>query len=157
MNLEETRAKITAFLACRRVAVVGVSRDPKAYSNGLFRDLRDRGYDVVPVNPHAAELEGAKVFPTVAAIAPAVEAAMVCLPAAAAEKAARDCADAGIKRVWFTAPGKAKAEYKAAVDFCEGAGVSVIPGFCPNMYLEKPVFVHRIHGFLAKAFGRAPK
>ena len=41
------------FLAQRRIALVGVSRNPRDLSRTLFRELRRRGYDVVPVNPDA--------------------------------------------------------------------------------------------------------
>jgi len=42
------------FLAQRRIALVGVSRDPRDLSRALFRELRGRGYDVVPVHPQLA-------------------------------------------------------------------------------------------------------
>jgi predicted CoA-binding protein len=44
--------------------MVGVSRNPKDFSPGLFRDLRRRGYDMVPVNPLIMELEGQKSYPS---------------------------------------------------------------------------------------------
>ena len=35
------------FLACKRVAVTGVSRTPKTHgSNNVYRRLRERGYEV---------------------------------------------------------------------------------------------------------------
>lgn len=39
------------FLVLRRIALVGVSRDPKDFSRVLFREMCDKGYDMVPVNP----------------------------------------------------------------------------------------------------------
>ena len=44
-------AIIRDFLAQKRIAVVGVSHDPKDFSRGLLRTLRERGYDAVAVNP----------------------------------------------------------------------------------------------------------
>ena len=41
------------FLAQRRIAFVGLSRDPKHFSRVVFREMSQRGYDVVPVNPAA--------------------------------------------------------------------------------------------------------
>src|SRR5436309_15814366 len=47
------------FLAHRRVAVTGVSRTPEAHgSNVVYKRLRERGYEVVAVNPNAEEVEG---------------------------------------------------------------------------------------------------
>jgi len=37
----------SAFLACKRVAVTGVSRTPATHgSNAVYKRLRDRGYQV---------------------------------------------------------------------------------------------------------------
>ena len=41
---------IDDFLAQRRIAMVGISREPKNFSVMLFEELSRRGYDVVPVN-----------------------------------------------------------------------------------------------------------
>ena len=46
------------FLAQRRIALVGLSRNPKDFSHVVFREMSRRGYDMVPVNPAAGELEG---------------------------------------------------------------------------------------------------
>ena len=43
-----------AFLATKRVAVTGVSRNPKGHgSNVVYQRLRDRGYEVFAINPNA--------------------------------------------------------------------------------------------------------
>jgi predicted CoA-binding protein len=47
------------FLANRRVAVTGVSREPQNHgSNVVYRRLLERGYEAFAVNPNADELEG---------------------------------------------------------------------------------------------------
>ena len=47
------------FLAGKRVAVTGVSRNPKDHgSNVVYKRLRDRGYEVFAVNLNADEVEG---------------------------------------------------------------------------------------------------
>ena len=46
------------FLALDRIAMVGVSRNPKDFSRLLFREMCDRGYDMVPINLVAEEIDG---------------------------------------------------------------------------------------------------
>lgn len=41
-----------------RVAVLGASRKPQRYANRALRALRQHGYEVVPVTPAHAEVEG---------------------------------------------------------------------------------------------------
>ena len=53
-----SKQSIESFLSCRRIAVFGVSRDPRDFSRSVFRAFVERGYDAVPVNPHGGEAEG---------------------------------------------------------------------------------------------------
>ena len=47
------------FLAGKRVAVTGVSRNPQSHgSNVVYQRLRQRGYQVFAVNPNADKVEG---------------------------------------------------------------------------------------------------
>ena len=55
-------AIIQDFLAQKRIAVVGVSHDPKDFSRGLLRTLRERGYDAVAVNPALESVDDAPCF-----------------------------------------------------------------------------------------------
>jgi predicted CoA-binding protein len=54
--------RIQDFLGQKRFAIVGVSQSPKDFSRTLFREFRDRGYEPVPVNPAASEIEGRPCF-----------------------------------------------------------------------------------------------
>jgi len=61
-------AAIRALLATvGRIAIVGASDDPARPSNDVFRFLRDRGLDCVPVNPNLDRVLGVPAFPTLAA------------------------------------------------------------------------------------------
>lgn len=51
----------------RRIAVIGASPNPGRASNGVIRDLLALGYEVVPVNPDADEVEGLTCHPDLAA------------------------------------------------------------------------------------------
>ena len=148
---------IQDFLAQKRIAVVGVSRNEKDFSRTLFRDLRARGYDVVPVNPNATELDGAPCYSTVREISPPVDAALLMTPAKLSEGAARDCVEAGVQRIWFYKAVGAGAVSAGAVEFCEKSGVSLVPGRCPYMFLSPPPFPHGLHAAILKFFGKYPK
>src|SRR5690242_14239343 len=100
-NLEEVRD----FLGAKRIALVGLSRNPQHFSRGLFRDMCKRGYDMVPVNPTASELEAKRCFARVQDIEPPVEAVLIMTPASDTGRVVRDCAEAGIRRVWMYRAG----------------------------------------------------
>jgi uncharacterized protein len=138
------------FLAQRRLAVVGVSRDPKDFSRGLFRELRKRGYDVVPVNPAGGEIEGQPCAASVLDISPPVEGVLVMTRPEVSEQVVRDCAEAGVPRVWLHRGMGPGAVSGGAVDFCRLRGIAVVEGECPYMFLPASGFVHRAHGFFRR-------
>jgi hypothetical protein len=147
---------IVDFLATKRLAVVGVSREPKHFSRGLFREFLAQGYDAVPVNPHAEQIEGHRCFARLADITPPVDAALLMTPPNLAEQAVRECIEANIKRIWVYKPAGDGTTHDRAVDISRKRGFAVIEGYCPHMFLPKAAFVHRLHRFLMKVTGSYP-
>jgi predicted CoA-binding protein len=152
-----SRRTIDDFLARKRLAVVGVSRNPKDFTRTLFTEFRRRGYDVVPVTPHAAELDGLSCFARVQDVAPPVEGALLLTSPAVTAQVVRDCAEAGVKRVWMYRATGTGAVNRDAIVFCELNGMQVVGGECPFMFFPQTGLVHRIHGFLRRTFGRYPR
>ncbi|MGO8793750.1 MAG: CoA-binding protein [Candidatus Sulfotelmatobacter sp.] len=147
---------IEDFLAQKRIAMVGISRDPKNFSGMLFAELCRRGYDVVPVNPNAPEVQGKRCFARVQDIQPPVEAALLMTSPEVTEAIVKDCAAAGITRIWMYRAGGTGAVSAKAVQFCQENGIAVVPGECPFMFFPKPG-LHGIHGFVRKIMGNYPR
>ncbi len=148
---------IEDFLAQKRIAMAGISRDPTSDSVKLFEELCCRGYDVVPVNPNTAEVQGRRCFARVQDIQPPVDAVLLMTSPEATETVVHDCAEAGIRRVWmYRATGKGSVSPKA-IAFCREQGMQVVPGQCPFMFLRDATGVHRFHGFVRKITGRYPR
>lgn len=151
-----TVREVEDFLALHRIAMVGVSRDPKDFSRNLFREMCGRGYDMVPVNRMATDIDGRECFQCLQVVKPAVEAVLVMTPAFETIRVVEDCADAGIKKVWLYRAGGAGAVSDEAVAFCGQNGIQVVEGHCPLMFFPHSAFVHRAHGFLLKIIHRYP-
>ena len=144
------------FLEQKRLAMVGISRDPKDFSAMLFNELVRRGYEVIPVNPNAATVLDRPCYPRVQDIQPPVEAALLMTSPDVTESVVVDCAQAGVRHIWmYSAGGKGAVSLKA-VSFCEEHGIHVVPGECPYMFFPHAGF-HRLHGFLRKISGHYPK
>lgn len=148
---------IEEFLAQKRIAMIGISRDPKDFSASLFSELQRRGYDVVPVNPKTSEVMGRPCFARVKDIQPAVDGAILMTTPEMTDAVVSDCAEAGIRRVWMYRAGGKGAVSEQAITFCRDRGIQVVPGQCPFMFLPSSGGVHTFHGFLRKIFGRYPK
>jgi uncharacterized protein len=144
------------FLDQKRIAFVGVSRDAKDFSRSLFRDLQRQGYTVIPINPQMTDVEGSRCFARVQDVTLPVDGALIMTPAAKSEEVVRDCAQAGVTRVWLHRGTGAGSASTAAVDLCQQFGIRVVAGYCPYMFLPQTPFFHRIHGFFMKLTGAYP-
>src|ERR1035441_7281203 len=98
--LMTSRKDIDDFFALKRFLVVGVSRNPKDFSRTLFRELRARGYDAVPVNPEVSEVDGGRASPHGPEETPPVKGALLLTKPAVTERVVRDCDDAAVRAVW---------------------------------------------------------
>ena len=151
--------KVNDFLAQKRIAVVGVSRTPgAAAANGIYRRLRDVGYEVFAVNPNADTVEGDTCYHDLRSIPGSVDAVIIATPPEATDQLVQDCAKAGISRVWMHngihSLGTSVSEN--AVEFCEQHNISVIAGACPLMFGKSSDGFHRFVKGCLGAFGKLP-
>jgi predicted CoA-binding protein len=151
-----TLKDVDDFLGLKRVAVVGVSRNPKDFTRILFRELHSRGYDVVPVHPNQKEVEGVPCYAHVSEIEPPVEGALLLTNPVGTADVVQECARAGIHRIWMYRAIGAGSVNASAVRFCQENDMSVVDGECPFMFLPHSAFPHRAHGFCRKLFGHYP-
>lgn len=152
-TVDEARAR-AVLAGAQRVAVVGASDARDSFGRTVVRELRRRGRDVVAVHPTATSVAGEPAVATVAEAWP-VDLAVVMVPAPVAADVVRDCAAAGVARVWlFRGLGGSGSASAEAVAAAEEAGVELVPGACPLMFLEPVGLVHRIHRSVRRREGR---
>ncbi len=156
MTAQASLDMIDRFFAHKRIAIIGVSREPDSISVALFDELSRRGYDVVPVNPKSPSVKGRRCFARVQDIQPPVTAAILMTSPKVTENVVFDCDAAGIRHVWMYRATGEGAVSERAISFCKGRGIEVIPGQCPFMFLPGADSVHRVHGLFRKITGRYP-
>jgi len=108
------------------IAVVGASRNPEKYGHKVYKDLKEAGYKVYPVNPNASEILGDKCYPNLESLPERPDVVTVVVPPRVTEKIVKACKDLGIWRVWMQ-PGS---ESEKAITFCRENGIKVIHGVC---------------------------
>lgn len=141
------------FLALRRLAVVGVSRDPRDFSRTIFKALVARGLEAVPVNPALATAEGRRAFARLSEVTPPLtdeDGVLLLVPAAQADGVAAEALAAGVRWLWFHRGGGAGAASPAAVARCREAGAEVVTDLCPFMALPEAGWPHRLHGWVRR-------
>jgi len=138
-------AMIDDFLAQRHLAFVGVSHDPEEFSAGVYRELKSHGYELIPVNPHAEEIDGDRCWPSIRETPEGIDGAIVMVPADRSAEVVQECIDRGIPRVWLHKGGGPSSVSEEAVALCRDHGIEVVDGACPMMFMEDATWFHRVH------------
>lgn len=135
------------FLAQKRIAVAGVSSTREVPANLIYRTLRKKGVTVFGINPHCRTFLGDPCYPNVASLPETPDGLVIVTKPAVAEDLVRQCAQAGVPRVWLhcalgTRPRFLKSVAAStgsvsseAVRLCRENGITVIPGSCPMQFL----------------------
>ncbi len=147
-----TLKKINEFLDSQPIALVGVSRNPKKFGYSAFKELKEKGMKIIPVNPEADEILGEKVYPSVKVLPPDVKGIIVLTKKHITASVIREAKEKGIKQVWI----QQMADSKEAIDELKDSDINYITGECILMHF-KPHSVHKFHRSLKKLFGRLPK
>lgn len=140
------RTAVADFLGSSRIALIGASPDRKNFASTIQRELMAHGYDIVPVNPLYETVGGSECFVHIGLVPSPVDRAIVMVPSAVTPKVVRQCIDAGVGKIWlFKGIGGDGATSPEASALCRAAGVELIDGACPLMFLEPTGIVHRLH------------
>jgi hypothetical protein len=104
------------------IAVIGASADRSKFGNKAVRAYQELGWTVYPVHPSADEIEGLKVYPTIAAVPRPIERVSMYLPAAQTVALLDDIAAAAPAEFWLN-PGSASDEL---IEAAQRRGLNVI-------------------------------
>ena len=156
--MRKVSAVADEFLASRRIAVTGVSRDPSEHgSNVVYKRLRERGYDVFAVNPNAEEVEGDRCFPDLASIDAGIDAVVIGTRPTHAMGTMEECVSLGIDKVWMHRAFGAGSVSDEATVFGREHGITVIDGGCPLMFGRTSDVGHRIMKGVLTVTGAVPR
>ncbi len=146
------------FLSCRRIAVTGVSREPKDHGgNVVYKRLRDRGFEVFAVNPNAETVEGDPAYRDLASIPGGVEAVVIATRPEQAEGTMREAADLGVRRAWMHRSFGVGSVSAEATAVGRAAGMTVIDGGCPLMFGVAADPGHKIMRGCLRLTGKVPR
>ena len=148
------------FLAQKNIAVVGVSDKRETGCNLAYHRFKEAGYRVTAVNPRITTFEDGPCYPDLNSIPEKPDAVFILASPGVTDLIVQQCVDLGIKHVWMhcmmgTKPGLAAgmtSVSQSAVQLCREYGIAVIPGSCPNQFLNSD-FGHRMLRVLWRTLG----
>jgi predicted CoA-binding protein len=147
-----TLKQINYFLDSQPIAMVGVSRNPKKFGYAAFKELKEKGMELIPVNPIADQIMGVKSYKNVKALPSDVNGIIVFTKKDKTAAVIREAKEKGINNIWI----QQMADSKEALDELRDSRINFITGECILMYY-KPNGIHKFHGRLKKFFGGYPK
>lgn len=147
-----TLKQIEEFLAAEPVAIVGVSRNPKKFGYIAFKELKEKGMKIIPVNPNATEILGEKVFPDVKALPEEVRSIIIMTKKDKTLDVVKAAREKGLRNIWI----QQEADSPESRKELEGSDINYIMGRCILMHY-KPNGIHKFHKTVSKLFGFYPK
>ncbi len=107
-------------------AVAGASRDPKKYGYQVYKNLKEAGYEVYPVNPNTDTILGSKCYRDLRDLPTKPDVVDIVVPPRVTEEIVKICKRLGITKVWMQ-PGS---ESEKAIEFCDKNHIDVVYGVC---------------------------
>ena len=144
--------QINQFLDNQPIALVGVSRNPKKFGYTAYKELKEKGMKIIPVNPETDEIMGEKTYRTVSTLPPEVRGIIVMTKKDKTASVVKEAVAKGIKEIWI----QQMADSKEAISELKGSDINLITGECILMHY-KPHSIHKFHGNLKKFFRMFPK
>jgi predicted CoA-binding protein len=147
-----TIKQISEFLDSQPIALVGVSRNPKKFGYTTFKELKEKGMNIIPVNPLADEIMGEKSYPNIGDLPSDVKGIIVLTKKDKTASVVREAKEKGIKQIWI----QQMADSREALDELKNTDINFITGECILMHY-KPNSIHKFHMNLKKFFRMFPK
>jgi len=147
-----TLKQINDFIEAQPIAIAGVSRNPKKFGYTVFKELKDKGMKIVPVNPEADQIMGEQCYVSVKELPEDIKGLIILTKKDKTASVVKEAKTRGIKHIWI----QQMADSNEALDQLNGTDINFITGECILMHY-KPHSIHKFHGKILKFFGRFPK
>jgi predicted CoA-binding protein len=108
------------------IAVVGASDNPDKFGGRIYRDLKRKGYRIVPVNPARSTVDGDVCYATLRDLPEPPDIVNIVIPPVTAKLVVQECLALGWHNVWLQ-PG---AESQELLEFLEQHGFSYLANAC---------------------------
>jgi len=148
-----SKKSVDEFIASRNFAIAGVSRNRRKFGNTIYRELKQKGYKVFPVNPNCDEVEGDKCYRKLESIPDKIDALVINLPPAIALDTLRQANDYGVNKIWL----QQGSQSDEAVEYCEDNDIDCVSNECVLMFMKPTAFIHKFHRWIWGVAGKLPK
>jgi uncharacterized protein len=144
---------IKEFLALKNIAVVGVSSTGKGFGISVYNHLKERNYNVIPINIKGGTVNGNKFATSLKLLDSKIDGIITVVPPIETEKIVKEAKELGINKIWM----QQGSESPNAIKFCQDNNIDLVHGECIMMFSEPVNSIHKFHRGVFKLFGKYPK
>ena len=151
--MKATKASIDAFLSSRKVAIAGVSRDPKKFGHQVFKQMQEKGFEVYPINPGTDYIDSTPCFRSVAALPVNVHSLVILTAKKHTRDVVAEAIAKGIDSIWI----QQMSDTPEAIELTRSHPVNLITKECILMHTDPVTGFHKFHRNIKRLFGLYPK
>jgi len=111
------------------VAVIGASNDSDKFGYKIYRDLKNKGFTVLPINPNHNEIQGDKAYPSVIKAPFQIDIVNIVVPPDVALEVIKEIKTASLDpmpTIWLQ-PGS---ESEEIIEYARKNGLPLVYGRC---------------------------
>ncbi|HTX88055.1 MAG TPA: CoA-binding protein [Bacteroidales bacterium] len=151
--MKTSRKSIDRFLAPKKLAIAGVSRDPKKFGYTVFNELRQKGFDVVPVNPNAEMIDTVPCYKSIESLPEGTDRLLIVTHKRETDGVLREAVRKGIRNIWI----QQMSDTQESLEYAAASGLELVSGQCILMWADPVKSIHRFHRTIKSFFGLLPK
>ncbi len=150
--------QIDSFLHLSSIAVIGISSAKPTVANAVLKKLRTGSRTVFGVGRSTQQFDGEICYPSLASLPAPVQGVFVAARPENIAAVAEECITAKVQYLWIHNMGgtalPSSSPLAPVIERCRTAGMTVIPGACPMMFVPDADLGHRcIKWFLSVTGG----
>ena len=148
-----SKTAVEEFLEMKNVAVVGVSRKNSKFGNIIYKELKQKGFNVFGVNPNMDNIDGDRCYNNLRELDGKVESVINVVPPSQTEYVVKEANEIGVINIWM----QQGSESEEAIRYCKENKINVIHKECILMFAEPVKSIHSFHRWIWKVIGKLPK
>ncbi|MDA3890334.1 MAG: CoA-binding protein [Salinivirgaceae bacterium] len=150
--MKANKAQIDQFLAPKKIAIAGVSRDKTKFGHQVFQLLIESNFKAVPINPAASEIDGIPCYDSIMNVNEPFESLLILTPKHYTDDLLENALQKGVSNIWIQKESVGPNTLKIALE-CKS---NIILNQCIFMFIEPIKGVHKFHRFCNRLFGLYP-
>jgi hypothetical protein len=146
------RDTIDRFLYNKKIAIAGVSHNPKKFGYILYKTAREKGYSVIPINPKGGKIDDVTCLQSVAMLDSDILQLLIATNKRDTVKVVEEAIAKGIRNIWI----QNGCESNEAIKIAKENNINLIYKECFLMYAW-PKGIHKFHQVISNWIGKYKK